>query len=146
MMIHNGRGLTAGPDDHDDDDAGRDGLRGVGWPEMAYESIRAINHLTNTSLPVPAPVLYDVLGNLKGVGYLLPQALVQLGNGLERSLSVYDVYDHAREPRVSVATAQRLLVEAATKARDLGALLEEAQTTINSQGYRRGNPDPQAQP
>lgn len=57
----------------------------------AYEAIRAINHATINAVSIPAPVVYDVLGNLK------------LAAGL---------------------------------AAQIGELLEQAQSRINSQGYR----------
>ena len=53
--------------------------------DEAYEAIRAINHRTMWAR-LPAPVVYSILGSLKGVGYLLPQALTQLASGLGRSL------------------------------------------------------------
>ena len=68
------------------------------WPELTYESLRAINHLTGHG-PIPAPTLYRVLGELKGIGHLLPQACAQLARGLEESLHVLDVYDHKLDAR-----------------------------------------------
>lgn len=127
--VHGGRGLRT----WDGQNAGEDE---AGWPQVAYESIRAINHLTSQGYAVPAPVLYDVLGNLKGVGYLLPQALTQLGEGLEKSLAEYDVYDTAGQPTESVDVARGHLLTAADAARTLGAALEAAQSAIAGQGYR----------
>ncbi len=63
-----------------------DGLPVVGWPGVAQEAIRAINHLTGDA-PIPAPTLYRILGELKGLGHLLPQTCVQLARGLEASLN-----------------------------------------------------------
>lgn len=128
-LIHNGRSLVA----YDDADG-----RVIGWPEMAYESIRAINHLTSHGAIIPAPTLYSILGELKGVGHLLPQALDQLGRGLSASLEQLDVTedDPTRDPRTSVATAVSLLDQAAQLARDLGATLEAAQGAIGGQGYK----------
>lgn len=127
--IHAGRTLTRFTE--------ADGEDVIGWPELAYESIRAINHLTSGAV-VPAPVLYQVLGELKGVGHLLPQALNQLGVGLERSLTEIDgVYDDARDPADTVTRARQLLTDAAAAASQLGALLEEAQAVIAAQGYGR---------
>ena len=109
--------------------------------ETASEAIRAINHLTFRS--VPAPLLYDVLGNLKGVGHLLPQALTQLGQGLAGSLSAYDVYDGAgKDPAASVAQARAYLAQAAARAADVGLLLEAAQGAINEQGYQPASDPP----
>ena len=45
--------------------------------DQAYEAVRSLNH-TTLAAKLPAPVVYDVLGNLKGVGHMLPQALQQL--------------------------------------------------------------------
>jgi hypothetical protein len=126
--IFNGRTLLGNEDE--------DGAQVMGWPEVAYESIRAINHLTSNGLPIPAPIVYDVLGNLKGIGHMLPQALQQLSIGLEASLHEFDVYDHNGEPSVSVARAKEAMGAAAEHASQIGALLEEAQRAINSQGYK----------
>ncbi len=112
-----------------------EGERVAGWAEVAYESIRAINHLTLHG-PIPAPTAHRILGDLKGVGHLLPQALEQLARGLQASLEAFDVYDHRRNPRESVAEGIGLFARAARKAADLGQLLEDAQAAISAQGYR----------
>ena len=109
----------------------------AGWPEVARESIRAINHLTDHG-PIPAPTVYRVLGELKGVGHLLPQALAQLTRGLQKSLEVYRIYD-ARDPADSVLDATLLLNQALRKAAELGELLEAAQAAISEQGYHEGD-------
>ena len=100
-LLHDGRCLV-GYDDHAEYVAS--------WPEVARESIRAINHLTDHG-PIPAPTVYRVLGELKGVGHLLPQALAQMTQGLQKSLEVYRVYD-ARDPADSVLEATLLLNQA----------------------------------
>jgi hypothetical protein len=103
--------------------------------EYAYEAVRRINHLTGG--PMPAPLVYQVLGNLKMVGHSLPQALRQLGEGLLASLDTYDVYeDDDRDPVISVATAWDHLTQAAELAAQLGRHLEQAQSAISRQGYR----------
>lgn len=127
-LLHDGRCLV-GYDDH--------GEYVASWPEVARESIRAINHLTDHG-PIPAPTVYRVLGELKGVGHLLPQALAQLTRGLQKSLEVYRVYD-ARDPADSVLEATLLLNQAIRKAAELGELLEAAQAAISEQGYHDGN-------
>jgi hypothetical protein len=112
----------------------------VAHAETAYQAIRAINHLSLRGA-VPAPLLYEVLGNLKAVGHLLPQALTQLGRGLAASLGEYAVYDGAgKDPAASVAKARASLAEAAARAADLGLLLEAAQSAINEQGYHPADP------
>lgn len=123
-LLHDGRCLV-GYDDH--------GEYVASWPEVARESIRAINHLTDHG-PIPAPTVYRVLGELKGVGHLLPQALAQMTRGLQKSLEVYWVYD-ARDPADSVLEATLLLNQALRKAAELGELLEAAQAAISEQGY-----------
>lgn len=131
-LVYGGRTLVGFTDE---------GERVAGWPEVAYEAIRAINHLTVHG-PIPAPAAYRILGELKGVGHLLPQALEQLCRGLQASLAAFDVYDHRREPAESVLDAVALLSRASRKATDLGQLLEEAQAAINEQGYRTADDHP----
>lgn len=103
----------------------------------AYEAIRAINHLTQHGADLPAPLVYRVLGNLKGVGHILPQALNQLAAGLGRSLETHDVYeDDGRDPVQSVATAADHLTLAAELSAQMGDELEKAQSAISGQAYR----------
>ena len=123
-LVHGGRCLVGHYDQ---------GEYVAGWPEVACESIRAINHLTDHG-PIPAPTLYRVLGELKGVGHFLPQALAQMTRGLQESLGLYRVYD-ARAPADSVLEATLLLNQALRKAAELGELLEAAQAAISEQGY-----------
>lgn len=125
-LLYGGRALVAYTDE---------GERVAGWPEVAYEAIRAINRLTGHG-PIPAPTAYRILGDLKGVGHLLPQALEQLCRGLQASLTAFDVYDHRHDPAKSVSDAVALLARASRKAADLGQLLEDAQAALSDQGYR----------
>lgn len=111
------------------------------WPELTYESLRALNHLTGHG-PIPAPTLYRILGDLKGIGHLLPQACAQLARGLEESLHVLDVYDHRTDPGESVTEAVLLLNQALRTATELGDLLEAAQAAIAEQGYRTDDAHP----
>lgn len=111
------------------------------WPELTYESLRALNHLTGHG-PIPAPTLYRVLGDLKGIGHLLPQACAQLARGLEESLQVLEVYDHRRDPAASVTEAVLLLDQCLRTAIELGSLLEAAQAAISEQGYRTDDAHP----
>ncbi len=125
-LLYGGRSLVGFTDE---------GERIDGWPEVAHEAIRAINHLTGHE-PIPAPTAHRILGDLKGVGHLLPQALEQLCRGLQASLTASDVYDHRRHPAESVMDAVALLARASRKAADLGQLLEDAQAVLSGQGYR----------
>jgi hypothetical protein len=101
--------------------------------EDAYEAIRALNH--GTWRAIPAPLAYDLLGNLNNVGYGLEQLLRQLGDGLSRSLTEYDVYDNNRDPADSVAEAVKAMRTAAGHAHEIGQLLADAQGAISAQGY-----------
>jgi len=114
--------------------------RVVQLADDAYQSIRAIDHIPGG--PLPAPLLYSVLGNLKLVGDVLPQALSQLGNGLQQSLSAYEVYEDNPEvdPATSVTAARALLDHAGAHAARLGQLLDEAQSAIAGRGYREPIP------
>lgn len=134
-LLHGGRTLVGYTEE---------GERIAGWPEVAHEAIRAINHLTSHG-PIPAPTAYRILGDLTGVGRLLPQALEQLCRGLRLSLEAYDVYDHRHDPAASVSDAVALLARAARKAADLGQLLEDAQAEISEQGYH-ADPDADGSP
>lgn len=108
-----------------------------GWADFAYDSIRALNHLTSSygRHPIPAPVAYRLLGDLSGMAGMLPQLCQQLGGGLGASLEAFDVYDNNREPTESVALAIDALTEAARLADQLAAALSRAQAAINAQGY-----------
>jgi hypothetical protein len=103
--------------------------------DAIYESVRTICHHRETQ---PAPVVYRVLGNLKGAaGDMLAQALNQLADGLERSLTQYDVYeDDGSDPALNVAAAAGHMRLAAHLAAELGEHLSEAQNAIAQQGYR----------
>ena len=130
--LHGGRALVGFTDQ---------GEYVASWPELTYESLRALNHLTGHG-PIPAPTVYRVLGELKGIGHLLPQACAQLARGLEESLHVLAVYDHRREPGESVTEAADLLDQARRTASELGYLLEAAQAAIAEQGYRTDDAHP----
>ena len=130
--LYGGRGLVGFTDE---------GEYVAGWPELTHESLRALNHLTSHG-SIPAPTLYRILGELKGIGYLLPQACAQLTRGLEESLSVLDVYDHRGDPAESVTEAVLILSQALRTATELGSLLEAAQAAISEQGYRTDDAHP----
>ena len=105
-------------------------------PDDSYESTRAVARAVNTATAVPAPLAYEILGNLKGVAYALSEVGNSLGPGLRRSLDAYDVYDNNRAPADSVTMAQAALEQAAQHLEKAGALFDEAQVAINLQGYK----------
>lgn len=100
-----------------------------GWSEIAVEAVQAINRLTTFAGPIPAPVILEVLGNLKRVGYELPQALHQLSHRLSRS-SDQDPGSADRDHSPGAAEARELLAEAARQAAQFGVLLEAAQNAL----------------
>ncbi|MGH3529837.1 MAG: hypothetical protein ACRDQ6_21400 [Pseudonocardiaceae bacterium] len=102
----------------------------------AAEAIRAINHLTRGG-PMPAPLVYDVLGALKEAAQRLPQALDQITTALADSMLHYDLTDApGRDPQFSIIEAGDHLADAARHAEKLAELLEAAQAAIRDQGYR----------
>ena len=105
------------------------------WPDVAADAIRAVNHLTGNGHPIPAPVAYEVLGNLAALAHRLPQALTPLAQGLNRSMDEFTVTDSAGDPRTSATTAVEALTLAAQLAEQVGAALAEAQQAIAGQGY-----------
>lgn len=104
----------------------------------ATEAIRGINHLTEGSPAIPAPQMFEVLGDLKCLGYGLEQALRQLARSLASSLAVYAVFEEdGGNPEESVAYAMDSMRVAAGHASRLGEVLDFAQTDISRQGYYR---------
>lgn len=105
---------------------------------MAYESIRAINHLTITPRPIPAPEMYRILGNLMCLGYALDQAVRQLGRALQLSLNTYDVYEtDGANPATRAWWAIGDMEAAAEHAGQMGELLETAQSDLARQAYNQ---------
>jgi len=131
-------------DDPSDDltgDLGADERPTLGqYAEHAYEAVRAINHATLTRPPLLAPVVYEILGNLKQLGYALDQALGQISVGLGASLEapgLYEVYEaDGSDPAVSVEAARAALGIACGAANDLATSIEYAQGQLTWQGYR----------
>lgn len=126
--VFGGRGITRQRDSNAGEDV-------ESWPEVAAGAIRALNHLTGNGNPVPAPMVYEVLGELATLGHRLPQALTQLAQGLDRSLDSFTVTDTRGNPQASVIVANELLTQAAVLAQQLGEALTAAQQAIAGQGY-----------
>ena len=114
------------------------GARGQELAAAAHEAVRDLTHLSASCPPIPAPEVYEVLGNLKCLGYSLDQTLRQLARSLAVSLSVYAVYeDDGGDPEQSVAYAMDSMRVAADHASRLGEILDAAQADISRQGYHR---------
>ena len=75
------------------------------------------------------------MGAAAELAYSLPQALTQLTEALRRSLTVFDIYDHDREPADSIAIATHALSATAPDAFTQAAQhLSDAQAAIAYQG------------
>lgn len=115
----------------------------VAAADEAYEAMKTVAETTGSGLSA-GPEVYSVLGNLKLLaGPILTEALTNLGQGLSRSLEdpTYDVYqDDASDPGIAAMNTMDYLNQAATKAAELAALLEAAQSAITRQGYNRPGP------
>ena len=104
--------------------------------DTAYESMRAINHLTITTHAIPAPEMYAILGNLKCLGYALDQALRQLCSALQLSLDTFDVYEtDGADPVTRAGWAIGDMTAAAEYAAHLGRCLDSAQSEVARQAY-----------
>jgi hypothetical protein len=100
-----------------------------------YEAFRMLNHATITN-NAPAPLVYDLTGNLKAATWGFKQLCEQLGRGVVGSLNEYEVYDNSdRTPMESATLSRAYLLEAAQLLEQVGALLENAQGAINQQGH-----------
>jgi hypothetical protein len=106
----------------------------------ACEAVRAINHATITRPPLPAPIVYELLGALSRLGYALDQALVQIGTSLAASLEapgLFEVYEaDGSDPATSVANARASLGIALVAADDMATAVENAQGHLAWQGFR----------
>ena len=100
--------------DNDPDSAGKV----FGHARTAAEAIRAMNHLTIRGPAIPAPDVYDILGQLETACYRLVQTLNQLSHALEDSLSVCQ-YDPEPDPDIYIEEALLELQEAAFHADQL---------------------------
>lgn len=106
------------------------------WPDLTYESVRSVCHLTSGPLSIPAPMVYEMVGNWKAALHLLPQALEQTAGALQRSLKEYEVTDGpGLDPAAQAREASASMLEAGRLVRTAAQLLEEAQQTIARQGY-----------
>ncbi len=111
----------------------------VKYADNAYEAIRALNH--QTYRPIPAPLAYSLLGNLRSLGAALSQLADQIDAGLRSSLTTYDVYDDTRDPAASVEMAGEALKNAGAHANDMAWRFGIAQEAIAMQGYRDHSDD-----
>lgn len=127
-LVFDGRGLLH-QEDHDT------GEYVAGWPAVAAEAVRALNHLTIGRRVIAAPTVYDVLDDLSTMAHRLPQGLTQLAKGLERSGDVLTLTDSRGDPRLNIAEAGDALARAAALAKQLAAALDEARLAIGEQGY-----------
>lgn len=104
----------------------------VSYASEACEAIRTINHKTVGGVAIPAPSVYNILGNGRALGYALQQALQQIGAGLVPSLDEYNLREgDGSDPAINTMTVQNLMNQAVEHAGQIGRLLQEAQDAIN---------------
>ena len=104
--------------------------------EHVAEAIRTLNHRT-VFTSMPAPLLYELLGELQTVTERMPQLLQQCGQGVARSLDEYEVYeDDGGNPLGSISSANDHLGNAAALLQQAGTELERARIAIRGQGFR----------
>ena len=92
---------------------------------------------------LPAPVAYDLLGNLKVAIWHLAEVVKFMPQGVQRSLTDprLAVYDHnfwtgePRDPAVQATLAGEHLAEVLTYLEAAAEAAEDAQVALNSQGY-----------
>lgn len=100
---------------------------------------------------IPAPVGYDLLGNVKVLPWYVREATGYLPRGLERSLQepapvVYDrdfAAGQDRDPAAQLAIAAEHLERLNAALREAAAVAEAAQSALAGQGY---NPAPELAP
>lgn len=110
----------------------------------AAESVRRINHLTIRGPALPAPEVYAILGPLEQMAYGLDQALTQISRALDRSATIYDLYedDPTRNPENSIVLACVELAAAAHCAGGMGRFLGQARAAIAGQGFSGDGAEP----
>lgn len=102
------------------------------------ESGRDICHVLINRAEIPAPLVYDLAGNLKVLSHKLEQIAGHMARGLPPSLEVYAVYDlneDGRSPEESAAMAVAELEQIEVLYRSAGQRLERVQRAINLQGH-----------
>lgn len=105
--------------------------------DEVHEAMRLVCR-SSPGQTIPAPTAYEVLGNLQASGYLQVQALRQLTQGLQRSLSDprLDVrQDDGSDPALTVSRAGHLPEQSASLASDLADLLAAAQEELSTQSF-----------
>lgn len=108
--------------------------------DAAYDSIRAVAHTVPRVLR--APIAYEILGNLKLIGQVAPDAFTRIAAGLDRALTEFEMYeDDGGDPDERVGIAVQHLMRAAAYATRVRDELEAAQSAIAHQGYRNTGSD-----
>lgn len=104
--------------------------------EEIYEASRTICHRPPSSM-TPAE-LYELLGNLQGgYGHIASEALEHISSatrGMPDRLRL--THDEDGDPNQALFSASELLLQASAKARELGDLLNAAQSAVASVGHK----------
>lgn len=105
--------------------------------DEAYEAMHEMAIQANNTQTLTPPVLYGVLGNLRGTAASLSEILPSTVRAARSGAAGLDLYDaEGNDPEEQLALSLRTLEEAASVAQQLLALLDTAQSGIASVGYR----------
>lgn len=115
----------------------------------AYQAVQTIEATTRNfgQVPLPAPMVYDLLADLKSIGYVLGHALTRIAADLNASHRAYDLFnDDGTDPTDTLDNAADLFAAATVHAHGIGRALEDAQAELSTQGYRITKPSRATQP
>lgn len=102
----------------------------------AYAALKKLALVTRGA-QIPAPVGYDLIGDLKLAVFLLPEITENVSRALANSLNKFEVYDaEGVDPVQSIASAADHLLRAASFALQMAEELDRAQSAIRDQGYK----------
>lgn len=97
--------------------------------------------------PLPAPMVYDLLADLKSLGHVLGHIVGRLAAGLDASHDAYDLFnDDGTDPADVLTVALNALTAGVVHANQTGRALDDAQAALSVQGYRITKPSRATQP
>mgnify|MGYP000355451553 CR=1 FL=1 len=105
--------------------------------DEAYEAMHEVAIQANNTQTLTPPMLYGVLGNLRGTAASLSEILPSAARAARAGAAGLDLYDaEGNDPDEQLALTLRTLEDATGIAQQLLALLDTAQSGIASVGYR----------
>lgn len=105
--------------------------------DTAYDAMRDVALLANTTPRITPLVLYQALGNVRAAIGALTEALPSLARAARAGAEQLDLYDSdGHDPQQQLTDALHTLEDATRTAHQLLAQLDSAQSKIGSVGYR----------